>query len=298
MEQMQKRRRYDVETNGFVGELYPVQNAKLAMIVLSDPLTGYPLATNIAKAISINDVTALAVNLWGARGQITYPDRISGNAIESAVRSLKVIPGIEMIGIYAAGLTTPFAVIAATQISDIRACALISPVWGVYEGILNRGEMSGHSAIMWNGQELPYVRAKLTGPGEGMPFSENRFYSEFERTWKDESVAKATDLHPERLLSQGKKLLMVAGGKDKYWPAWKVVAAYAKRLSVYASNGQFTERIYPECGHFVGILPENMMSRIYIMRELLTREKDMKQGRLEMNESHIMVIRWLKQLIS
>ena len=147
-----QRRRYDVETNGFVGELYPAQNAKLAMIVLSDSLTGCTQAADIAKTMAANGITALAVNLWGESRQISYPDRISGNAIESAVRSLKVIPDIEKIGAYALGLTTPFALVAATRIADIHACALISPVWGAYEGILNRGEMSGHSAIMWNGQ--------------------------------------------------------------------------------------------------------------------------------------------------
>ncbi len=277
-----QRRKYGVSEDGFTGTLYLEGQPKTGVIVLSDEFTDAPHAESIAKTLARAGFAAMAVRLWGGPDLPPYPDRIPANRIESAVRVLRVIPMVQKIALYACSLGTAYAVPAAAEIPEIRACALISPLWSAFEG--TNGRMSGHSAVLWKGEELPYVR----GIGTGKPAGFRQIFSGFEEQWNEPGIARATDLHPERIPAQGKPLLMMAGGKDLYWPAGQVTMAYGRRMQPYIRQGLFTGRIYPRCGHCLGVVPESVFRRPFSRPD--------RQQMTEMKESHLTALEWLNQL--
>ncbi len=292
-----QRRKYAVSEDGFSGTLYVEGQPETGVIILSDEFTDAPNADGIARTLARSGFAALAVRLWGTDDLPVYPDRIPANRIESAVRVLRVIPMVRKIVLYACSLGTAYAVPAAVWIPEIRACALISPLWSAFEGILSTGQMSGHSAVIWKGQELPYVRAvRYAGAFPGF----RQLFTGFEEQWKEPGIARATDLHPERILSQGKPLLMMAGGKDEYWSSWQVTSAYARRLGVFARQGLFTERIYMRCGHCLGIVPESLFHLPFTgVRGFSVFPDAVKERRLrtmEMKEAHLTVLDWLTRI--
>ena len=140
------------------------------------------------------------------------------------------------------------------------------------------------AAVLWKGEELPYVR----GIGTGKPAGFRQIFSGFEEQWNEPGIARATDLHPERIPAQGKSLLMIAGRRDLHWPAGQVTMAYGRRMQPYIRQGLFTGRIYPRCGHCLGVVPESVFRRPFSRPD--------RQQMTEMKESHLTALEWLNQL--
>ncbi len=245
------------------------EGATSAVIVLSDGLTGMPNAQRIASILVKKQMAALSVYLWGRKGLPIWPDRIPADRIGMGVRVL-LAHGFERIALYGAGFGSCFALEAAARLNAVQRCVLVSPLWSACEGIKRGGVMSGHSMMRFAGEELPYVRVDLQHLGGALllPKQRSLLFLEFARAWSDTAVLEATNQQPERLLKNGKDLLMIAGEQDRIWPSAQVVKLYRRQAEALGVEGRLQTLLLPASGHILGIgsCPETgrfMKSQVY-----------------------------------
>lgn len=209
-----------VDTNGFEGILFPVDNRNdKVVIVVSGSNGGMRMTKDCAEFYYKNGIPALAVALFKTKETQKNLDRVPIEYIRFAIAWLKE-HGYEQIGIDGTSKGSEIALLAATMFSDLSCAIARVPSHFISEGLVTYGKSkrpSGTSCWSYDGKEIPfapYTAREFNIPKILIKEKEMNLLS----INKEKMVTKETLIPIEKIKAP---ILLLSAINDTIWPSYE-----------------------------------------------------------------------------
>lgn len=261
-----KHENFSMKKDGFAGHLAePDCGSSRAVVIIMGGEQSLLPGIKFAERFADHGITGLAVSLFGADGLPASPDRIPLDMFIPASEYLRNVKKIKHISVYGQSMGSIFAELCAEKIGGFEKLIMVSPTHVPFEGSCpDKKTMTGHSVAVWQGRELPFVKADLSKVNAiryyrhpAVKYKVTGMWSAYYEAYRNRAAEKA-ELSIEKCDAD---ILLIAGAMDECWDA----AYSVKKLAARLKNGSFARKvktvIYPHGSHLSGLMPNRQREK-------------------------------------
>jgi dienelactone hydrolase len=237
-----------VENQPFEAVFYPSTTTDRAVIVVSGSDGGITYAQKVAKVLSSNGITSLALAYWETERTPKTLSLIPIETVQSAANWLTE-QGYSTVGMYGFSKGAELSLTAASLIPQIKFVVAVVPASNVFEG-LAKPNYSGTSSWTWQGKPLPYVAfdgAPAVSLGKIMANGEFGFRG----TYLDVLTAQKSEENTIKVENINGPVLLLSAAGDAQWPSELMGEMIYQRLEDKQFTFPFEHQIYDPASHLL-----------------------------------------------
>lgn len=276
----------------FEGILYGTKDTKKAIICISGSDGGIGCAKQIARTLSHQGITTLALAYWGTKRTSKTLSEIPIERIQSAVHWIKK-QGYQTIGIYGISKGAELALVAASLIPEIHLVIAVSPACCVFEGIA-KPNYSGHSSWTWRGKELPYASFQNIQVHMVSDLLKNHQFG-FKKEYIQVLKKEKTEENTIKVENINGPILLLSAREDAQWPSRMMGELICHRLYKKGFKYPYHHEIYSPASHILCPV-QTKLSKIYRVERKYPREcKEARKNALRLTVQWIRFVMTMKQ---
>lgn len=301
-----KHENFTMKEHGFVGHLAETDDGsdKAVLVIMGGEQSLLP-GIKFAERFADYGITGLSVSLYGAEGLPESPNQCPLEMFIPAVEYLRKEKHIEHISVYGQSMGSIFAVLVAQYIGGMENLIMVSPTHVPFEGTLaDKKTMTGHSVAVWNGEDIPFVKADFSAVKAGKYQKHPAASCKVTGMWKAYYDAYQNKEAEQKAWLQvektGARILMIAGEEDEAWPAEYSVKSLQNYLEDKNYEKDVKVIIYPHGSHLNGLMPnKEREKKLYRMIPLIglmykTFGKYRKENIKYFEKSEKEIINWIR----
>ena len=226
-------REFSLDTDGFIGALYEPERDEYsgkAVVMFGGSDGIYDLTKLIAEQYVNRGMTALALAYWNEPGLPDGFEKVPVESVEKAALWLRG-HGIEKVGLWGISMGAELALLAGSLMPELISCVTaVCPTNICSQGFVKKKGVQPVecAAFSWRGEELPWVRLKLSK--SAILRDSLRKRSVCLRSCYENAVLHAPEEARIKVENIGGPLLLIYPEYDDMWPSELSAEIITRRL--------------------------------------------------------------------